>query len=50
MLKFVHNVGAYECFMQIKFGGPSHVTKILQAENGQRVDDFEAIYLGKYRF
>ena len=24
-----------------------HVTKILRAENGQKVDDFEPIYIGK---
>ena len=27
---------------------PGHVTKVLQAENGQKVDDFEPIRLGKY--
>ena len=27
-----------------------HVTKILQAENGLKVDEFEPIYLGKYRY
>ena len=26
------------------------VTKILQAENGQKVDDFKSIYRGKYWF
>ena len=29
---------------------PGHVTKTLQAENEQKVGDFEPIYLGKYRF
>ena len=29
-------------------GAPCHVTKILQANNGQKVDDFEPIYLGYY--
>ena len=29
-------------------GAPSHVTKILQAKNGQKVDEFELIYLGNY--
>ena len=29
---------------------PGHVTKILQAENGQKVDEFEPIYLGNYRY
>ena len=38
-------MGAYECFMQTEFGAPGHVTKILLAENGQKVDDFEPIYL-----
>ena len=31
-------------------GAPGHVTKMLHAENGQKVDDFEAMYLGKYQF
>ena len=31
-------------------GAPGHVTKILQAENGQKVDEFETIYLGNYRY
>ena len=34
--------------MQTKFGARSHVTKILQAKSGQKVDDFEPIYLGDY--
>ena len=29
---------------------PDHVTKMLPAEHGQKVDDFEPIYLGRYRF
>ena len=29
-------------------GAPSHVTKILQAKSGQKVDDFEPIYLRNY--
>ena len=29
---------------------PGHVTKILQAENGPKVGDFEAIYLGNYQY
>ena len=28
---------------------PGHVTKILQAKSGQKVDDFEPIYLGNYQ-
>ena len=31
-------------------GVPRRATKILQAENRQKVNDFEAIYLGNYRF
>ena len=29
---------------------PSHVTKIVQAKSGEKVDDFEPIYLGNYRY
>ena len=29
---------------------PGHVTKMLPAEHGQKVDDFERICLGRYRF
>ena len=29
-------------------GAPSHMTKILQAEDWQKVDEFEPIYLGNY--
>ena len=44
-------MGAYECFMQTAFvGGARHVTKILQAENGQKDDKFETIYLDIYRY
>ena len=35
---------------KLSLEAPSHVNKIVQAENGQKVDDFEPIYLGKYRF
>ena len=31
-------------------GVPGHVTKILQAKSGQKVDNFEPIYLGNYRY
>ena len=31
-------------------GKPGLVTKMLQAEKGQKVDDFELKYLGNYRF
>ena len=30
-------------------GASGHVTKILQTENGQKVVEFEPIYLGNYR-
>ena len=30
-------------------GAPGYVTRILQAENGRKVDEFEAIYLGNYQ-
>ena len=49
-LKFVHNVGACKWFVQTEFGGPGLVIKMLQAENGKKMDDFEPIYPGKYRF
>ena len=29
-------------------GAPDYVTKILPAKSGQKVDDFEPIYLGNY--
>ena len=31
-------------------GATGHVIKMLQAENGQIVDDLELLPLGKYRF
>ena len=31
-------------------GAPGHVTKISQVENGQKVVEFQPIYLGKYRY
>ena len=36
--------------MQTTFGAPVYVIKILQAKSGQKVDDFEPIYLGNYRY
>ena len=30
-------------------GTPGHVTKILETENGQKVDKFEPIYFGNYQ-
>ena len=29
---------------------PSYVTKILQAKNGQKVDEFEPMYFGNNRY
>ena len=37
-------------FCKPSLGAPGHVTKMLQAENGQKVDEFETIHLHKYRF
>ena len=31
--------------MRAEFGAPGHGTKILQAENGHKVDEFEPIYI-----
>ena len=31
-------------------GAPGHVTKIFQAENRQKGEEFESIYLGKNRY
>ena len=30
-------------------GAPGHVTKMLQAENEQKMDEFKQIYRDKYR-
>ena len=45
-------MGAYKSFMQtnLSLGAPGYVTKILLAESGQKVDNFEPIYLGNYRY
>ena len=37
-------------FCKPSLGAPVHVTKISQAENGDKVDEFETIYLGKHRY
>ena len=34
--------------MQTEFGAPGHVTKILWAKSGPKVDEFELIYLNNY--
>ena len=47
-LKFVRYVGDCKWFMQTDFKGTRSQTKMLQAENRQKVDDLELIYLGKY--
>ena len=36
------------CNMSLEAHG--HVIKMLLAENGQKVDDFEPIYLGNYQY
>ena len=43
-------MGAYKWFMKTQFGGPSYVTKTLQTENRQKVDNFELIYPNRYQF
>ena len=50
--KFAHDMGAYECFTQTEFGGARlrYVTKIFLAEHGQKVDEYESIYLGNYQY
>ena len=35
---------------KLSLGAPGRATKMLQAENEQKVDDLEPIYLGKYGF
>ena len=45
-----HTVGAYKGFRLNEFGALDHATKILQAENEQKVDKFEPTYLGNYRY
>ena len=47
-LKFGHNMCSNGGFMHSELGVPGHVTAILKAENGQKVDEFKTIYLGKY--
>ena len=48
-MKFEHYVGAYECFMQIEFGGSRSRDQNFTGRNGQKVE-FESIYLGNGRF
>ena len=50
ILALISSPSVYKRFMQTILGAPGNVTKILAAENGQKVDEFEPIYLGKYRF
>ena len=46
----IWNLGAMWVLMNAlckpSLGAPDHITKILQAENGQKVKEFEPIYLG----
>ena len=49
-LKFGRNMSAYKGFMQTEFGARGHVTKTLQAENWQKVDKFNPIFLRKHRY
>ena len=37
-------------FCKPSLWAPGHVTEMLQAENGQKMDDFEPIYLSKTDF
>ena len=50
MLKLKHNMGADGCITLTKFGAPGHVTANLEAENDEKVDRFEPVYLRKYRY
>ena len=36
--------------MQKNVGAPGHATEMLPTEIGQKMNDFEPIYLSKYRF
>ena len=35
---------------KLSLGAPGHVTKILQTKSEQKVDEFEPMYLGNYRY
>ena len=43
-------MGAYKWFIQLEFGIARLRDQNFTAENGQKVDDFEPMYLGKYRY
>ena len=47
VLKFVHNLGNYEWFIQTECGGTQSCD---QNVTGRKVHDLKPIYLGKYRF
>ena len=52
----VHNWNLYTMFVIVNgsgkpsLGATGHVIKMLQAKNGQKVDDLELLPLGKYQF
>ena len=41
---------AYKGLMDTEFGASGYETGIVQAENGQKVDEFQSLYLGKHRY
>ena len=49
-LNFGHNADTLNGLCKRSLKAPGIVTKMLHAENGQKVDDFEAMYLAKYQF
>ena len=49
-LKFEQMLMLMNTLCKSSLGAPDYVTKILQAEIGQKVDEFEPIYLGNYRY
>ena len=49
-LKFVSNLVLINGLCKPSLKASGHVTKMLPAKHGQKVDDFEPTHLGKYRF
>ena len=43
-------MSVYEGLMRTEFGGTRLRDRSLQAKSRQKADEFEPIYLGKYRF
>ena len=41
---------AYKCFMQTKFGGARSSDQTFTGGKLEKVDEFELIYLGNYRY